>query len=153
MFGAGFPIRCCAAITLVLAAVAACATPGREVTVDELKARVAATSIGERPKLCLQIAERQMDEASKLFVSGEIEKAQLPLTDVVAYSELARDYAIQSHKHQKQSEIAVRGMARKLTEILHSLTQSDQAPVRNAVQRLQHVRDDLLESMFPKGMK
>ena len=103
--------------------------------------------------MCLQIAERQMVETSKFYAASEDEKAQPALTDVVAYSELARDYSIQSHKHQKQTEIAVRGMARKLTEILHTLGREEQAPVKDALNRLQRVRDDLLASMFSKGDK
>jgi ferredoxin-NADP reductase len=66
---------------------------------------------------------------------------------------LARDYSIQSHKYQKQSEIAVRGMTRKLTNILHTLGQVDQAAVKEAMNRLDRVRDDLLASMFKKGGK
>jgi hypothetical protein len=75
------------------------------------------------------------------------------LTDVVAFSELARDYAIQSHKYQKQTEIAARSMSRKLTDLLHSLGREEQVPVRDAINRLQRVRDDLLFAMFPKGAK
>jgi len=75
------------------------------------------------------------------------------LTDVVAYSELARDYSIQSHKYQKQTEIAVRVMTRKLTEVMHALAHDDQAPVQDAINRLQRVSDDLLAAMFKKGTK
>jgi hypothetical protein len=124
-----------------------------EPTVDELKTKLASASVGDRPRLCVQIAQRQMTETSKLDAATEDEKAQAALNDVVAYSEMARDYAIQSHKYQKQAEIAVRGMTRKLTEIMHSLGHDEQAPVKNAIGRLQHVRDDLLSSMFPKGAK
>ena len=95
-----------------------------------LKARVSTAGIGERPHLCVQIAEHQLTEADKLYTAAEVDEAQTKLTDVVAYSELARDYAIQSHKYQKQTEIAVRVMTRKLTEVLHALTHDDQAPVR-----------------------
>jgi len=122
-------------------------------TVDGLKAKLSSTSIGDRPKLCLQIAEKQMAETSRLYGASEDEQAQPALTDVVAYSELARDYAIQSNKHQKQTEIAVRGMTRKLNEILHSLGHEEQAPVKEALSRLQRVRDDLLAAMFRKGAK
>jgi ferredoxin-NADP reductase len=66
---------------------------------------------------------------------------------------LARDYSIQSHKYQKQTEIAVRVMTRKLTEVLHVLAHDDQAPVRDAINHLQRVRDDLLAVMFKKGAK
>ena len=54
----------------------------------------------------------------------------------MAYSELARDYSIQSHKYQKQSEIAVRGMTRRLTNILHTLGLADQPAVKDAMNRL-----------------
>ncbi len=90
---------------------------------------------------------------TKIYAASDFEKGQAALADVVAYSELARDYAIQSHKYQKQIEIAVRAMARKLTELMHSLGHDDQAPVQDAINRLQRVRDDLLMAMFPKGAK
>jgi len=150
-----FPFRLCRAFVwlAVVDALSASALPGSEPTVEELKARLSSTGIGYRPHLCVQIAEQQLAAADKLYAGGEVEKAQAALSDVVAYSELARDYAIQSHKREKQTEIAVRGMIRKLTEIVHSLGQADQPPVRDAISRLQHVRDDLLAAMFPKGAK
>lgn len=124
-----------------------------EQTVDELKARVTTASLGDRPHLCVQIAQRQLTETNKLYAAADDEKAQAALGDVVRYSELARDYAIQSHKYQKQTEIAVREMTRKLTELVHTLGQDDQAPVRDAVKHLELVRNDLLAAMFPKGAK
>jgi hypothetical protein len=122
-------------------------------TVDGLKAKLSSTSVGDRPKLCLQIAEMQMAETTKLYAASEDEQAKPTLTDVVTYSELARDYAIQSNKHQKQTEIAVRGMTRKLNEILHTLGHEEQGPVKDALSHLQRVRDDLLAAMFKKGAK
>ena len=137
----------------LVAAVTARGAPRSETTVEELKARVASTSIRDRPHLCVQIAEKQLAEADKLYAASEFEKGQAALTDVVAFSEMARDYAIQSHKYQKQTEIATRNMTRKLNDLLHSLSGPDQAPVRDALNRLQRVRDDLLAAMFPKGAK
>jgi len=141
------------ATLLALAAVTAWGAPSAEPTVDELKARLASASVGDRPHLCVQIAQKQLTEADKLYAADEVEKGQAALADVVAYSELARDYAIQSHKYQKQSEIAVRAMTRRLTEMLHSFAHEDQAAVRDTINRLQRVRDDLLKAMFPKGAK
>ena len=137
---------------LVASAVAG-AAPNGEPTVEELKARLSSTSVGERPHLCVQIAQKQLAEADKLYGAAEVEKGEAALTDVVAFSELARDYSIQSHKYQKQTEIAARTMTRKLTELLHTLGHDEQAPVQDAISRLQRVRDDLLKAMFPKGAK
>jgi hypothetical protein len=154
MLGAQYTFRLWGiAALLAFAAVMAHGTTTSEPTVEELKARVSSLKVGDRPHLCVQIAQKQLAEADKFYAGAEVEKGQAALVDVVAYSELARDYAIQSHKYQKQSEIAVRAMARKLTEMMHSLGGDEQAPVRDAVNRLQRVRDDLLMAMFPKGAK
>jgi len=138
-------------VLLSLAAFAA--APRDEPTVEDLKARIASASIPDRAHLCLRIAQKQLDQASKLYASAEAQEAQKPLTDVVAYSELARDYSIQAHKHQKQTEIGVRSMTRRLNDLLHTLGHEDQVPVKDALNRLERVRDDLLASMFKKGSK
>ena len=147
--------RLCRVVSLAAVAAVLCgsAKAGVEPTVEELKSRLASTGIGDRPRLCIQIAQQQLVAADKSYAAAEDEQAQAALTDVVAFSELARDYAIQSHKHQKQAEITVREMIRKLTDIVHTLPHDDQPPVQDAISRLQHVRDDLLASMFPKGAK
>jgi hypothetical protein len=124
-----------------------------EPTVEELKAKVASASVGDRAHLCVQIAQKQLVATDKFYGRGEIEKAQAALTDVVAFSELARDYSIQSRKYQKQTEIGVRSMARKLADIKHLVGHDDQEPIQDAMNRLQRVRDDLLAAMFPKGVK
>ena len=147
-------VRIVIACALVATSVLIAASSRRdEATVDELKSRVSSASVSDRPHLCLEIAEKQLTETDKLYASSDPDKAQASLADVVAYSEMARDYAIQSHKYQKQAEIAVRGMTRKLNELLHSLGQDEQTPVKNAVSRLERVRDDLLSSMFKKAKK
>jgi hypothetical protein len=154
MLGARYSFRLWGTVALLaLTVVMARGTPTGEPTLEELKARIPSLKVGDRPHLCVQIAQKQLAEADKFYAAADVEKGQAALVDVVAYSELARDYAIQSHKYQKQSEIAVRTMARKLTEMSHSLGHDDQAPVRDAANRLQRVRDDLLKAMFPKGAK
>lgn len=136
-------------VALALAAHALATEP----TIEELKARVASASNGDKPRLCVQIAQRQLTEADKSYAATEDEKGQTELTDALSYAEQARDYAIRSHKYEKQTEIAVRGMIRKLNDILHTLPHEEQAPLKDAIGRLQRVRDDLLGAMFPKGAK
>jgi len=86
-------------------------------------------------------------------VAGDIDRSHAALVEVTAFSELARDYAIQSHKHDKQSEISVRKMARKLENFKHTVAREDQKQVQDTVDRLERVRDDLLAAMFPNGGK
>lgn len=141
------------ALLALVAIAAAAGLPTQETSLEDLKARAASASIGDRPHLCVQIAERQLNATDKLYANADVDKAQATLADVVSYSEQARDYAIRSHKYQKQTEIAVRTMARKLADIRHAVAHSDQEPLQAAINRLQRVRDDLLASMFHKGGK
>jgi len=134
-------------------ALVATVVAGPAPTIEELKARLMTASIGARPRLCVEIAERQLEQTDKLYTSDEFEKAQTSLQEVTAFSEMARDYAIQSHKRQKQTEIAVRAMTRRLADMLHNLPHDDQRPVKESINRLQRVCDDLLAAMFPKGAK
>jgi hypothetical protein len=133
----------------------AAATTANEPTVEDLKAKLSSATgtATDKTHICLQIAQMQLTEADKLYAAQDAEKAQPALTDVVEFSEKARDYSIQSRKNQKQTEIAVRGMARKLTDLMHSLPHDEQTAVREAITRLQRVRDDLLVAMFPKGVQ
>ncbi|MGA9508228.1 MAG: hypothetical protein WBV55_06220 [Candidatus Sulfotelmatobacter sp.] len=128
-------------------------TARREVTLAELKQQVANASIAERPTLCVEICERQLGAANQSYAAGDSDKAKAALVDVAAFAEQARDYAIQSHKREKQSEIAVRKMARKLADLKHTVSIEDQGQIQNTIDRLQRVRDDLLAAMFPNGVK
>jgi hypothetical protein len=139
------------ALALLFATLVCSTAFAADPSIDELKAKLSSASVRERTHLCLHIAEMQMAEANKFYAADDMTQAQTALTDVVAYSELARDYAIQSRKYQKQTEIAVRGIARRLGELAHSMPHDYQAPLRDALNKLQHVRDDLLEAMFPQG--
>jgi hypothetical protein len=118
--------------------------------VKDLKEKVANARIVDRPPLCLQIAERQVASAGKLFDAGDFDQAKAALTDVVAFSELARDYSIQTHKHEKQSEITIRRMTHKLADLKHTVTHEEQEQVQTTIERLERIRDDLLAAMFPK---
>ncbi len=120
-------------------------------TITELKSRVMATEIPHRPQLCIEIAERQLASYDKLYAAADIQNAQSALSDVVTFSEMAKDYSLQSHKREKQTEIAIRRMARKLSDLKHVVAHEDQATLQNALNRLQSVRDDLLGAMFPKA--
>src|SRR5580700_2944273 len=145
--------RAAAAFALLVTAGLGARAWAKELTLDELKERVAGASVADRPALCIEIAERQEEAAGRLYGAGDVDKAEAALADVAAFSELARDYAIQSHKHEKQSEIAIRKMARKLADIKHAVSHEEQEQVESTIAQLQRVRDDLLAAMFPKGVK
>jgi hypothetical protein len=144
--------RIAAAAVVFATLVAPSALTGREKpTLEELKEAVGKAAVADRPALCIRISEMQLDTADRLYVAGDSEKAQVALAEVVTYSEMARDNSIQSHKHEKQSEIAIRKMARKLGDLKHTVSHEDQDQIQNTIDRLQRIRDDLLGAMFKDG--
>ena len=121
---------------LLAATATAAPIPSDQPTVDGLKARISSATAGEKPRLCLQVAQMRLNEADKLYAAGDLDQAQAALTSC-----------------QKKSEIAVRHMTRKLTDLLHTLAQPEQGAIKEAVAHLTRVSDDLLASMFTKGQK
>jgi len=146
-------MRTRAFISVIFLILAAClaASARTDETLEELKARAAKARVEEQPELCVEIAERQLTAADKLYTDGKTDLARSAVDDVVHYSEMARDAAVKSGKALKHTEIAVRKMAAKLRDIKRSLSFEDQPPVDAAAQRLEDLRTDLLVRMFGKG--
>ncbi len=71
----------------------------------------------------------------------------------MTYAEKAGDAAERSGKRLKDTEIAVRKMAEKFRDVKHNLPFDDQAPVQDAVDRLEKMRTELLAEMFGKKDK
>jgi hypothetical protein len=125
----------------------------KDETVADLKARVEAARPEDRPPLCIHVAERQLQNADRLYTEGKAEQARAAVEDIVTYSEKARDSATQTKKHLKAVEIAARKMADKLRDIRRTLNLEDQPPVEAAVKRLEDIRTALLDAMFRKEKK
>jgi soluble cytochrome b562 len=139
-------------IFLITFAFVVCAAAKKE-TVDELKSRVESARPEDRPKLCLQIAHRQLNNADKLYKEGKIKQARAAVDDIVTYSEKARASASQTRKHLKNVEIGVRKIAERLRDIKRNLNFEDQQPVGAAIKRLEDIRTALLNEMFAKEKK
>jgi hypothetical protein len=141
------------AITLLLLAFTSVYGAAKNETVDELKSRFEHALVEDRPELGIQIARHQLGNADKLYNDGNVDEARAAIEDVVIYSEKARDAATQTKKRFKDVEIEVRKMAEKLRDIKRTLAFENQAPVDQAIQRLEDVRTSLLKEMFAENKK
>jgi hypothetical protein len=140
-------------ILICILAVMASLAVAEKASVEELKARLANARPEDRGKICLEIAEQQVAAADKLYTDGKIEEAQAAVSDVVTYSQQAGEGAGKSGRHVKNTEIALRKMARRLTDIKHTLASDNQPPVQTAIDTLEKIRTDLLNHMFGKKPK
>ncbi len=141
-------------ITLTAILLLASALPGlgsKEPAVQELAAKAEAARLEDRPRLYLDIAQRQLLSANESYRAGRSEEGRAAVDDVVLYTGKARDAAIQSGRKLKDTEIIVRKMADKLRDLKRTLNFDDQAPVQNAADQLETMRTELLSHMFGKG--
>jgi hypothetical protein len=139
-------------LVAILLAMAPCWAKKQE-TLEQLKSRAESANLEERASVCVEIAERQLTNADKLYTEGNAERARAAVNDVVTYTEKARDAATQSGKRLKPTEIAVRKMAHRLSDIRRTLNFEDQPPVQEAIEHLEKIRTELLSKMFGKGQK
>jgi hypothetical protein len=139
-------------IFLITFTLSLCAT-AKDETVDELKSRFESAPPENRPELAIQIAQHQLRNADTLYRDGNVALGGASVDDIVTYSEKARDAATQTKKHLKNVEIDVRKMAEKLRDIKRTLAFEDQAPVEQAIRRLEDIRTTLLKEMFAKDTK
>ena len=122
-------------------------------TVEDLKARVQNARPEERAGLALEIAERQVAAADKLFSDGKTEEAQAAIKDVVSYAGQAGEATAQTGRRIKNTEIAMRKMAHRLADMKRSVSYQDQETLQSAIDSLEKVRTDLLNKMFGKNAK
>jgi hypothetical protein len=137
------------AALLLIPLVAAATEP----TLEELVARAEAAHLQDQPGLYVDIAQRELKSADQLYTDGKVEDAAAAVRNIVTYSEKAHDTSIQSGKRLKNTEIALRKMASRLSDLKRTLNFEDQAPVGTAAARLQHLSDDLLMQMFGNKKK
>jgi hypothetical protein len=145
-------MRRLATILLLLAFTSAYGAAKNE-SLDELKSRFEHALIEERPELGIRIARHQLGNADKLYNDSNVDEARAAIEDTVTYSEKARDAATQTKKRLKDVEIEVRKMAEKLRDIKRTLAFENQAPVDQAIQRLEDVRTSLLKEMFAENKR
>lgn len=114
----------------------------------ELKAHADAAQGSDRAKLSLEYAQRQLEDANKLYSQGDVEKAEAGIKEVLTYSHQAADAASDSGKRLKKTEIGLRKLERRMEDIGESLSIDDRPPVEKAVKELEQLRADLLARMF-----
>ena len=114
----------------------------------DLKARADAAQGSERVVLCLEYAHRELEQSNTLYTDGDVEKAEAAIQEVVTYSRKATETATGSNKRLKQTEIELRKIKNRMSDIGQSLNIDDRPPVEQAVKELEQLRASLLAKMF-----
>jgi hypothetical protein len=135
---------------MLVAAISLAAFARTDETLQQMIARADAAPPGDRPALYIHIAREQADAADKAYQAGNSDAGNAALNDVVIYAGKATDSATSTGKRLKDTEIAVRKMAEKFHDVKHNLPFDDQAPVQEAIDKLEKMRTEMLSAMFGK---
>ncbi len=119
----------------------------------DLQAQAEAAAGKKRAELFMEVAELRLGQASRLFGVGKTEEAHEAVRKTVAASEQAGDAARKSRKRLKQTEISVRQVARRLTDLAATLPFEDREAIQPSVLKLEEIRRQLLDEMFAKKKK
>lgn len=117
-------------------------------SLEQLKARVESASSKDKIGPALQVAEIQVSAADDLYKAGKSDEARAAIQDVSAYTQKAADAATESGKKLKEAEITVRKIAHKLADVKRTVDFDDQAPLQEAIDRMEKIRTQLLSKMF-----
>ena len=116
----------------------------------ELRKRAESAEGGDRAKLFLELAHQEIEDADAKFTAGDADQAQVVVKQAIADAQQATHASMETHKRMKQTQIAMHELARRLDGIEHSLTAEDRPPVKAAVEKLQGMATELLETMFKR---
>ena len=127
------------------------AAAAQEESLEALKARAEKASGSDQVRLYMDVAMRQLNATDQFYTAGDVEKAKAAMSEIVTYTEKASDVAGRSGKRLKETEIQVRKISKKLTDIKRTLNLEDRPDVQAAVDKLEQVRTALLSRMFGAG--
>ena len=140
------------AICLLVLAVSLAAFAADE-TAAQLATRADSAPLDQQPALYLRAAHLQLKSADAHYDNGKVDDAANDIKLITEYADKAADTSMRSGKKLKDAEIGLRKISARLTDIQHSLSFDDQAPVKACTEHLEELRTKLLARMFSKDKK
>ena len=119
----------------------------------ELQQKANEASGGSCAKLSMRAARQAIDDADRLFLSGSIEAAHDAVDLSVHYAQRGVECTLQSRKHQKAAEIELRGLIRRMNEVVRTLDTDERPQLTDAIAQLEKERDRLLQAIFGSGKR
>ena len=136
-------------LVLLVAAIAVCASAR-----DDLDALKSQAEKEQQPKLYAEIIRRDVEVADQYFTSGDVDKAQAVIAEIVDYTARCLAAAHKNPKKLKDTELELQKAGLRLEAVRRSLAFDDRPPVKNAVDKIEDARTQLLDLMFhPEKLK
>jgi len=101
----------------------------------------------------LQAARKSLEEADRYFVSSNTAAAHIAVDATVRDVGIAVDCSLQAHKAEKDAEIGVRELSRRMNTIRQALDIEERPYLGGALGELEKQRDRLLYGLFGDAYK
>lgn len=136
------------AVALFALAVAASEKPPQ--TIETLKARAESTTDKHKQiDLYLDLAKLELESANDSY-NNNAEQARSLFLDSARSGDLAAQAALESNHRLKRTEIKLRELSHRMTDIRRTWAFEDRAPLDPAIQKIETARTKLLDRMFQK---
>jgi hypothetical protein len=112
------------------------------------RAEAEAAHEGHRAKLFVDLAREEMEAANHAFTDGNVDAGQKLVADVGKDADTATQAAVESGKRLKDTELDLGKLERRTRDIGRSLNFEDRPALEKLVQRIQDMRQALLDRMF-----
>jgi hypothetical protein len=117
-------------------------------SVDKTRERAEKANKSDCAKVCFEAARQLIEAANQLYDGGDVEGGLKLMNDAVSYAKRGTEASIQSRKHEKNAEIALRKMAKRMHDVGQSLALDDRPPVFKAEEAMNELRDQMLAALF-----
>lgn len=116
---------------------------------DQLKAKAESAPKPKQAELYCELAQRQLESANDIY-NTNVDQARELFLESATSAELGAQASVESNKKLKQTEIKLRELAKRMSDIRRTWAFEDRAPLDPAIQRVETARSKLLDRMFQK---
>lgn len=133
---------------IIIVVFAASLSAAAQLSTEQLLAKLEHSTGGDAAKLAVEIASRNVEQASAEFAAGNNDHAHALIAEAAQLVERAGAAAIESNKKVKDTEISVRKLERRLEDIHRTVSFEDQDQIEESTKIIGRVRNQLLDRMF-----
>lgn len=136
-------------IVMLAAVVASFAADKAQESIDQLQSRAAAADKKKQVDLYMDLAQRQLESSNDAYNSNA-DQAKRLFEASGKSAVMAAQAAIESNHKLKRTEIRLRELSFRMSEIRKTWAFEDRAPLDPSIQSVEAARNKLLDRMFQK---
>lgn len=132
-------------------AIALCGTPlcaDKQRSAAELRALADGATGEQCVRICMDAARAVLEESNNFYTAGDVDKGLASMKDAAHYAQKATEQSIHSRKKQKQTEIGLRKLSKRIIDVKDTLNFEDKPPVLEIVYSVDKLRVRMLAAMF-----